>query len=117
MSYEFYKVLHVFMVVLMVAAFAPQFVSTEAQNRKLFKITSGIASFLLFVGGMGLLARIGVSHGAGWPVWVKVKVGLWVAVSALGPILAKRMKSNRLAGLGLILALIFIAIFSAVTKY
>lgn len=117
MSYEFYKVLHVFMLVLMVAAFAPQFVMPQGNNSKLLKITSGVASFLLFVGGMGLLARIGVSHGEGWPMWVKVKVGLWIAVAALGPILAKRMKNNRLAGLGLILALIFVAIFSAVTKY
>ncbi len=117
MSYEFYKVLHVFMLVLMVAAFAPQFISPNGTNGKLFKITSGVASLLLFVAGMGLLARIGVSHGAGWPLWVKVKVGLWVAIAALGPILVKRMKNNRLAGLGLILALIFVAIYSAITKY
>ena len=117
MSYEFYKVLHVFMLVLMVTSFAPQFVSANNSNAKLFKITSGIASLLLFVAGMGLLARIGVGHGQGWPMWVKVKVGLWVAIAALGPIMIKRMKSNRLAGLGLILALIFVAIYSAITKY
>lgn len=117
MSYEFYKVLHVFMLVLMVAAFAPQFLSANNAHAKLLKITSGVASLLLFVGGMGLLARIGVGHGTAWPVWVKVKVGVWVAVAALGPILAKRMQKNRLAGLGLILALIFVAVYSAITKY
>ncbi|OIQ17126.1 MAG: hypothetical protein BM556_12995 [Bacteriovorax sp. MedPE-SWde] len=114
MSYEFYKVIHVFMIVLFVGSIAIQFFLENSP--KSAKIISGVSSFLIFVGGMGLLARIGVSHGTGWPLWVKVKVGLWVLVAALGPILAKRLKSNRQFGYYAILVLIFSAIYVAVTK-
>ena len=115
MSYEFYKVLHVFMIVLFVGSIAVQFFMETSP--KSAKIISGVSSFLIFVAGMGLLARIGVSHGEGWPLWVKLKVGLWIAVAALGPILAKRLKSNRQFGYYGILVLIFVAVYAAVTKF
>ena len=114
MSYEFYKVLHVLFIVLFVGAIAAQFFSDKAP--KSTKIISGISSFLIFVAGMGLLARIGIGHGEGWPLWVKVKLGLWILISALGPILAKRLKSNRQFGYYGIIVLIFIAIYMAVNK-
>ncbi|EQC46142.1 SirB2 family protein [Bacteriovorax sp. Seq25_V] len=114
LSYEFYKVLHVFCIVLFVGSMGAQFFSDS--SKKSLKIISGVTSFLIFVGGMGLLARLGIKHGAGWPMWVWVKVVMWILVSALGPILAKRLKGNRALGYYGILVLIFVAIYSAVTK-
>jgi uncharacterized membrane protein SirB2 len=114
MSYEVYKILHVFMVVLFVGSIAIQFFMETSP--KSAKIISGVSSFLILVGGMGLLARLGVDHGAGWPVWVKIKLGVWILVAALGPILAKRLKNNRQFGYYGILVLVFVAIYTAVTK-
>ena len=114
MSYEFYKVIHVLCVVLFVGAIAAQFFSDKAP--KSTKIISGVTSALIFVAGMGLLARLGFGHGESWPLWVKVKLGLWIAVSALGPILAKRLKEKRQLGYYGIIVLVFIAIYMAVNK-
>lgn len=114
LSYEFYKILHVVCILLFTGSIAVQFFSEVSP--KSMKIISGVTSLFILVAGMGLLARLGVSHKAGWPVWAYVKLGVWVLVSALGPILAKRLKSNRALGYYLILALMFIAVYSAVTK-
>lgn len=114
LSYEFYKVLHLVCIILFVGAMAGQFFNDS--SKKSLKIISGVTSFLIFVGGMGLLARLGIKHGTGWPVWVWVKVVVWIMVSALGPILAKRLKGNRALAYYGILVLITVAIYSAVTK-
>ena len=115
LSYEFYKVLHVMCIVLFVGSMGAQFFSDS--SKKSLKIISGVTSFFIFVAGMGLLARLGVSHGSGWPTWVWVKVVVWILVSALGPILAKRLSgTNKALGYYGIIVLIFIAVYSAVTK-
>jgi uncharacterized membrane protein SirB2 len=114
LSYEFYKVIHVLCVVLFVGAIAAQFFSENAP--KSTKIISGVASLLILVAGMGLLARVGIGHGEGWPLWVKVKLGLWIAITALGPILAKRLKEKRHLAYYGIVVLVFIAIYMAVNK-
>jgi len=116
LSYEFYKVLHVLMLVLFVGSIGAQFFAEKAP--KSTKIISGVASLLLFVAGMGLIARIGINHGEGWPIWIKIKIGLWLAVSALGPILAKRLADagKRQAAYYGIIVLIFAAIYVAVNK-
>ena len=114
MSYEVYKVLHVLCVVLFMGAIGAQFFSNSAP--KSVKIISGITSFLILVGGMGLLARLGVSHGGGWPIWVKVKLGLWLVVVIAAPVLAKRLTSHRQKAYYGISFLVFIAIYMAVNK-
>lgn len=114
MSYEFYKVLHLVCIFLFVGAIAIQFFSDAAP--KSAKIISGVTSLLIFVAGMGLIARIGISHGEGWPLWLKAKVGLWVVISALGPILAKRLKEKRQLGYYVTMLFVFAAAYVAVTK-
>ena len=114
MSYEFYKVIHLVCIILVVGAVAIQFFKIDAP--KSTKILSGLGSVLILVSGMGLIARLGVPHGAPWPIWIKVKLGLWVAIAALAPILAKRMKSNRALGYYGLIVLFIAAIFTAVTK-
>ena len=43
----------------------------------------GTALFLVLLGGFGMLARIGVEHGALFPGWVWGKLGIWVVIGGL----------------------------------
>jgi hypothetical protein len=54
---------------------------------------------------MGLLARIGISHGEKFPMWVIGKFVVWILITALAPIWVKRLKSIPNIG-----ALVFIGI-------
>jgi uncharacterized membrane protein SirB2 len=71
---------------------------------------TGISSFIILVGGMGLLARLGISHKEGWPLWAYLKLGFWLIIVALVPILSKKIQhsQHRKYILVLILGLVFI---------
>ncbi|PIP95916.1 MAG: hypothetical protein COW00_01625 [Bdellovibrio sp. CG12_big_fil_rev_8_21_14_0_65_39_13] len=114
MSYEFYKVLHLAMIFIFIGSAAFQFASTTAQ--KSVKIATGVTSFLILVGGMGLLARIGISHGAGFPGWVWAKMAIWLVIAAATPILGKRLVNNRGMALVGIIGLMIMAAYLAVNK-
>ena len=114
MSYEFYKVLHLAMVFIFIGSAAFQFASTVTSKN--VKIATGVTSFMILVGGMGLLARIGVSHGAGFPGWVWAKMVIWLIISAATPILAKRLVNNRQFAFIGIIGLMILAAFFAVNK-
>jgi hypothetical protein len=60
--------------------------SMSGGNNKLFSILHGIGVVLLLVAGFGNLAKLGI----GFPMWVQVKIVLWLIVAAL-PMLIKRM--------------------------
>ena len=87
-SYEVYKVLHIAMILLIVVCACAQFYS--ATPPKIAKIGAGVSSFLILVGGMGMLARLGVSHGEGFPGWVIAKIVLWRALAIQIPVIGKR---------------------------
>ena len=114
MPYEVYKVLHVIFVVLFVSSAAITLYADK--ESKFWKNLSGIVSFLIFVAGMGLLARIGVSHTEGWPMWVKIKVGMWIAAAAFAPIAAKRLRAHRNIAFAVLMLLVTVAIWAAVYK-
>ena len=93
MPYEFYKVLHILSILIVFSFMAVSFLHPTPP--KFSKIITGVGSFFILVAGMGLLARLGVNHGEGFPVWVWAKIGLWLLISALGPVLAKRLKQEQ----------------------
>ncbi len=118
LSYEFYKVLHFVSIFFFIAGMSATFLMKPAP--KFIKIVTGIASFLILVGGMGLLARIGFSHGQGaWPAWVQAKVGIWLVLAIGAPVLGKRIQNDSHRPLvwlfGILLACI--AAYSATFKY
>jgi hypothetical protein len=53
--------------------------SDSKDIRRLGGLTSGIGLLLILVGGFGLLARLNY----GWPIWVLIKVGIWVVLCAM----------------------------------
>ena len=87
MPYELYKLVHflgVFLILTVLAAACMHVLrgGTRADNpnRRAMGITHGIASFLILLGGFGMLARLGVMHG-GLPGWIYAKLVIWLAAS------------------------------------
>lgn len=86
-SYPVYKFIHLLAVVIFFSGAA---VSLYGNAPKHLKVLGGVASLFIFVAGMGLLARIGLDHGAGFPFWVWGKMAIWLALTILVPVAAKR---------------------------
>ena len=92
-SYEFYKVLHIFSIILFVALLGLSFAPGDPTKKT--KIFTGVVSLLIFVAGMGLLARLGIGHGeTTWPGWVIAKFVLWLLLAISVPILVKRLRGQ-----------------------
>jgi uncharacterized membrane protein SirB2 len=88
MSNQFYKIIHVVSIVLFFSTYAAAVV--KPGSIKFEKILSGVAILLILVSGFGLLARLNVPMGAAWPLWVKVKLSIWIFIGALGHMVLKR---------------------------
>ena len=113
MSYEFYKVLHLVAIFFFLSTAGAQLLGKG--EGKLPKILGGISSFIIFVGGMGLLARIGVSHGEGWHSWVMGKVAIWLFLVIMVPVVAKRFSAIAKFAYWGVMGLVFLATYLAVT--
>ncbi len=114
LSYEVYKILHILTIVVFFS-FGAVMLYTDAPKH--VKIINGVASFLILVGGMGLLARVGVGHGGGFPFWVWAKMAIWLVLAVAFPVSAKRLPQNlRFPAYGLFLALLFAAHYFALYK-
>jgi hypothetical protein len=59
----------------------------SGENNKKGKIITGIMLMCILVGGMGLkkFASPGV-----WPMWLNIKMGLWLIVGVVGHVVVKR---------------------------
>lgn len=92
MPFTTYKILHIICVLFTASFLSMSFLCNYKE--KWIKITSGIVSLLIFVTGFGLMARLGFTDVA-WPMWVKVKLVIWLVIAISAPILAKRLTKNR----------------------
>ncbi|MGC9451556.1 MAG: hypothetical protein ACP5I4_08925 [Oceanipulchritudo sp.] len=84
MRHQLYQIIHltgVFMVFLSYGGLIVRSAlgSDNRGLRRLGGMTSGIGLFLILLGGFGLLARLNY----GWPLWVLVKVAIWVILGGL----------------------------------
>ena len=86
-----------------------------ARLRKKLLAIHGAAAFFVLLGGFGMLARLGLTDG--FPAWVILKLVVWTLVSALLPVLMKRIKTKQVSWLLLSWGLFTLAIYSANIKF
>lgn len=98
--YQAYKIVHLVGVMLTFAVLGGLMLTVangatkqNSKVRKLIGMTHGIALFVVLLGGFGLLARLGITHG-GFPGWVWGKLTIWVL---LGIMLAVPYRKPELA--------------------
>jgi hypothetical protein len=83
-SHQLYNVVHIVGIILLMAALGG--IALHASNggtrqanasRKLVAVMHGLGVFLILLGGFGMLARLGIVQGGGFPMWVWLKVAVW----------------------------------------
>ncbi|MDQ3699050.1 MAG: hypothetical protein M3373_13665 [Gemmatimonadota bacterium] len=93
-SHQLYNVIHIVGIVLIMSALGGIALhsingGTRQTNaaRGLIASLHGVGVLLILIGGFGMLARIGLPHGGGFPAWLWVKIGVWglLAASAFLP--------------------------------
>ena len=84
MSYDFYKILHVFAALLLFTALgtlAAAAGSAAPRLRRLAGVAHGVALAIIFIAGFGLLARLGMFGAI--PVWAWIKMALWLVLAGI----------------------------------
>lgn len=92
-SYAAYKLIHILgimFLLLSLGAYLILSMNKSEKGKKLAAITHGISVLIILVAGFGLLARLGYLSVDTWPIWVWLKVTIWL-ILALIIILIKRM--------------------------
>jgi hypothetical protein len=102
MSYEFYRVVHVFSIILLftsLGTLAAVGGAESARLRRLAAVAHGVALTLILVAGFGLLARLGMFGAI--PLWAWLKLGIWLLLAMA--VLPLRRRPEWAAGLWLLL--------------
>ena len=76
-------------------------------------ILHGTAVFILLVSGFGMMARLKMST---FPLWLILKLVIWLILGVLTPVLLARYKGNKIAILLLVLVSAGGAIYLAIFK-
>jgi uncharacterized membrane protein SirB2 len=113
MSYQVYKVLHIAAIFVFLSGAAVLLLSDR--KAKFWKITTGIASFFILLGGMGLMARLYPGEGF-QQKWIHGKLVIWLIVTGLGHLVAKRFPGHGMKAYWAIMILAVCAAFLAVYK-
>lgn len=117
-SYEAYKILHLFTLLTVVSAIGAIIAEGKWISNKSFKVIIGLFSFFIFVGGMGLIARLGFKHGEPFPAWILIKIACWIMLNISLVMLFRRKDVMFKKIFGVLGALsVLVAVYAAVTKF
>ncbi len=110
MSYELYKVIH-FTAIFVFLSSASVLLMAKPQG-PLWKIITGLSSFMILVAGMGMIQR----GALGYPMWVQAKLVIWLVVTGLGHLVAKRFPAQAQKAYWITMVLAILAAILAVYK-
>lgn len=113
-SYPVYKIIHLTSIMVLFSGLS---IALYGGQSRPIKVLTGIGTLLALVSGMGLMARLGITHGESWPLWIKVKMGVWFVVGMGGAIIAKRFPKYGRAAYFLSLGLFVLAVTSAIKQF
>ncbi|HKV12836.1 MAG TPA: hypothetical protein VJ725_32125 [Thermoanaerobaculia bacterium] len=87
MSLAAYKVLHILGILFTFIALGGLLLASRTggervQDRKLAGMLHGIGLVIILVSGFGALARIGMSNPGIWPLWMWIKLVVWLLLGA-----------------------------------
>lgn len=111
-SYEVYKIIHVVSVI----AFFTMVAWGAFGQSKVVKFLTHIVLLFIFVGGMGLMARLGIAHGGGIPQWIMIKMAIWLVAGILGILIAGRLRRMAFVGIPVLLLLATVAAWLAIYR-
>lgn len=91
-SHQFYNVVHIVGLIFFMAALGSIAMpghpgQRPLSTRRITIVFHLLGTFLILLGGFGMLARLGIVRGTSWPGWVWVKVIIWsgLALAAFLP--------------------------------
>lgn len=117
LTYTFYKTLHLLFILMLFSSIGFVSLRSDLMQKKAGKIMLGLIIFMIMVGGMGLLARIGFKHAEPFPLWVKLKFTGWFVLAGLMASLYKiERKEARAITVGVILSAAWFVIWVAIYK-
>jgi uncharacterized membrane protein SirB2 len=111
MSYQAYKVIHLAAIFLFLSSASVLLLAKPPG--KFWKMITGLASFFILLGGMGLVARM---YGREFPGWVQAKIVIWLIVTGLGHLVAKRFPAQAMKAYWTTVLLATLAAYLAVYK-
>lgn len=112
LSYQTYKVIHLASIFIFLTS-ASVLLMAKPQG-KLWKIITGVSSLMILVAGFGLLARLGLT--SGMPNWAIAKIVIWLVVTGLGHMVAKRFPGAALQAYWITVTLAVLAAYLAIYK-
>jgi hypothetical protein len=118
LSYESYKLIHLLGVIFLFVSLGGYLTLSSTKtpvSRKLIALTHGIAVIVILVAGFGLLARLGFSAFQSWPLWVWVKLVIWLILAVI-VIIMRRVPELRVSLWFIIPILGVIAAYMAIFK-
>ena len=123
MSYTFYSSLHLISglsLALVLGALWGIYTQTSynPKIRSVLLFLHGLIMFFIFLAGFGLMARIKIAHFP-WPLWIYIKLFLWLLLG-LSPLLLKKTRSSlglHYCSLVCVFFLLFCAILSVRLKF
>ncbi len=91
-----YKILHIVGIMSLFLGVGGMLTLTKDSpkgHRVMVSVFHGVGLVFILVAGFGLLARLQL----GWPVWIFIKVGIWLAMGALLVLVKKSVISGKTA--------------------